>query len=76
MRKRALFKVVGMYCTSCKPLVESQLKGEHAIKRIAVDVMTDSVMVEYDSSLITVTEIKKKLEASGYNFSRVFSPTR
>ncbi len=65
-----------MYCTSCKPIVESQLRGEHAIKRVAVDVMTDGVIVEYDPSLITITEIKKKLEASGYKFSRVFSPTR
>jgi Cu+-exporting ATPase len=73
--QKASFKVAGMYCASCKPIVESQLRGEKAIKRIAVDVMTDSVIVEYDPSLITVTEIKKTLEASGYEFSRVFSPT-
>lgn len=63
-----------MYCASCKPIVESQLQDEEAIKRIAVDVMTDSVIVEYDPSLIAVTDIKKMLEASGYKFARVFSP--
>jgi len=32
--------------------------------------MTDSVIVEYDSELITKEEIKKRLENSGYRFSR------
>jgi copper chaperone len=28
--EKALFKVVGMYCTTCKPIVEKQLKDEEA----------------------------------------------
>ena len=69
--QKAMFKVIGMYCTTCKPIVEKQLKGEQAIKRIDIDYMTDSVVVEYDSALITKEEIKKRLENSGYHFSRV-----
>jgi copper chaperone len=60
-----------MYCTTCKPIVEKQLKGEQAIKKIDIDYMTDSVAVEYDSGLITKEDIKKRLENSGYHFSRV-----
>jgi copper chaperone len=67
----ARFKVLGMYCTTCKPIVEKQLQGEQAIKRVDIDYMTDSVMVEYDSELVTREEIKKRLENSGYRFSRV-----
>lgn len=69
--QKALFKVVGMYCTTCKPIVEKQLKGEQGIKRIDIDYMTDSVIVEYDSELITKEEIKRRLENLGYHFSRV-----
>jgi Cu+-exporting ATPase len=69
--QKALFKVIGMYCTTCKPIVEKQLKGEQAIKKIDIDFMTDSVIVEYDPALITKEEIKKRLENSGYQFSRV-----
>jgi copper chaperone len=69
--QKALFRVIGMYCTTCKPIVEKQLKGEQAIKKIDIDYMTDSVVVEYDSDLITKEEIKKRLENSGYHFSRV-----
>lgn len=69
--QKARFKVVGMYCTTCKPIVEKQLKGEQSIIRIDIDFMSDSVVVEYDSALITREEIKKRLENSGYQFVRV-----
>ncbi|HYP43529.1 MAG TPA: heavy-metal-associated domain-containing protein [Candidatus Nitrosocosmicus sp.] len=69
--ERAYFKVVGMYCITCKPIVERQLKDEDAIKKIGVDYMTDSVVVDYDSALINKEEIKERLEKSGYKFIRV-----
>jgi copper chaperone len=66
--KKALFKVVGMYCITCKPIVEKQLKDEEAVKKIDIDYMTDSVIVEFDPLLITKEEIKNRLERSGYEF--------
>ncbi len=69
--ERAYFKVVGMYCITCKPIVEKQLKDEDAIKKIGVDYMSDSVVVDYDSTLINKEEIKQRLEKSGYKFIRV-----
>jgi Cu+-exporting ATPase len=59
-----------MYCISCKPIVEKQLKNEEAVKKIDIDYMTDSVIVEFDPSLITKEEIKNRLERSGYKFVR------
>jgi Cu+-exporting ATPase len=46
--EKALFKVIGMYCTTCKPIVEKQLKDEEAVKKIDIDYVTDSVIVEFD----------------------------
>ncbi|HXV45534.1 MAG TPA: heavy-metal-associated domain-containing protein [Nitrososphaera sp.] len=69
--QKARFKVVGMYCTTCKPIVENQLKGNQAIKKIDFDFMTDSVIVEYDPSLITKDQIKERLQNSGYQFVRL-----
>ena len=43
---KAQFKIVGMYCISCKSIVEKQLKDEEAIKKIDIDYMTDSVIIE------------------------------
>ena len=71
--EKALFKVVGMYCISCKPLVEKQLRNQKAVKKIDIDYMTDSVIVEFDPTFITKQEIKDRLEKSGYKFIRVAS---
>ena len=60
-----------MYCTTCQPIVENQLRGNEAIKSIDIDFMTDSVIVEYDPALITKEEIKKRLQNSGYQFVRL-----
>jgi Cu+-exporting ATPase len=68
--EKALFRIVGMYCVSCKTVVEKQLKGEKGIKKIDIDYMTDSVIVEFDPVLITKEQIKKQLEKSGYKFVR------
>jgi copper chaperone CopZ len=68
--ERAYFKAVGMYCTSCKPIIEKQLKDEKGVKRIDIDYMTDKVIVEFDPLLITKEEIKNRLERSGYKFVR------
>jgi copper chaperone len=71
--EKALFKVVGMYCTTCKPIVGKQLKDEEAVKKIDIDYMRDSVIVEFDPSMITKEEIKNRLERSGYKFVRTAS---
>ena len=68
--EKAYFSVVGMYCISCKSVVEKQLKNESGINRIDVDYMTDGVIVEFDPSIITKEEIKDRSEKSGYNFVR------
>jgi copper chaperone len=68
--EKVLYKIIGMYCITCKPIVEKQLKDVDAIKKIDIDYMTDSVIVEFDSSLITREEIKNRLEKSGYKFVR------
>jgi Cu+-exporting ATPase len=60
-----------MYCTSCKPIVENQLKDEKSVKKIDIDYMTDSIVVDFDPSLITKEEIKDRLEKSGYKFVRI-----
>jgi copper chaperone len=68
--EKIYFKVVDLYCISCKSIVERQLKYENGIKRIGVDYTTDSVVVEFDSSIITKEEIKARLKKSGFNFVR------
>jgi copper chaperone CopZ len=69
--ERALFRVVGMYCISCKSIVEKQLKDEKGVIKVDINYMTDIVMVDFNPSLVTNEKIKNILEKSGYNFIRV-----
>lgn len=71
--ERISFWIIGMYCITCKPIVEKQLKDEKAVQRIDFDYMTDSIIVEFNSSLISREEIKNRLEKSGYKFVRTTS---
>ena len=68
--QKVYFKVVGMYCTTCKPIVEKQLKDKEGIKKIDINNVTDSVIIEFDPSLINNQEIKERLEKSEYRFVR------
>ena len=72
--ERALFRVVGMYCNTCKPIIEKQLKDEKAVKKIDIDYMIDSIIVEYDPLVLTKEQITNRLEKSGYKFVRTTIP--
>jgi copper chaperone len=69
--EKASFKVIGMYCISCKPVVEKQLKDEKGVKNINFDYLTDSIIIEFDPSVLTREEIKNRLNKSGYKFARL-----
>jgi copper chaperone len=58
--ERSLYKIVGMYCSICRPIVEKQLKDEKGVKNINIDYMTDSVVIDFDSLLITHYERRDK----------------
>lgn len=37
--------MIEMHCTTCKPIVEKQLMDEEAVKKIAIDYMTDGIVI-------------------------------
>jgi copper chaperone len=49
------------------------LRCEGAVKKIDIDYMIDSLIVEFDPLLITKEEMKNRLERSGYKFVRTVS---
>jgi len=60
-----------LYRITSKSIIEKQLKYEKAIKKIDINYLTDSVVIEFDPDLITKEEIKNRLEKSGHKFIRV-----
>ena len=73
--ERISFRIMGMYCITCKSIVEKQLKDDKAVQKIDIDYMTDSVIVEFNPLLVTREEIKNRLEKSGYKFVRMAFPS-
>ncbi len=69
--QKTFFKVVGMYCISCKPIIEKQLKDEKGVKSVKFDYLTDSIIVEFDPAVLTKEDIKNSLDKSGYKFARL-----
>ena len=53
-----------MYCIICKPIIEKQLKDKKGIKKIHINDITNTVIVEFDPLAITKHDIKAKLEES------------
>lgn len=66
--EKVYFRVIGMYCSSCKPIVENQLKNVKGIKNININYITDTIVIEFIPEFINKMEIKKLLEQSGYKF--------
>ncbi len=71
LNEKAFFKVVGMHCITFKSIIEKQLKDENGAKKIVIDYITDSIVIEFDPLLITKEQIKDKMEKSEYKFVRV-----
>ena len=59
-----------MYCTNCKSIIEKQLKDKKGIKKININNITNTVIIEFDPLSITKHDIKERLEESGYKFVR------
>lgn len=49
------------------------MKNKEEVKRIDIDYMTDSVIVEFNPSLIAKEEDKNSPEKSGYKFVRIYN---
>ena len=58
--------VKGMSCGNCIRHVESALKKVPGVGSVTVDLTSGEAMVEYDPSAATLNDLKKAVEAAGY----------
>jgi copper chaperone CopZ len=63
---RAEFTVKGMSCGACAKGVEARLADLKGVKSAAVSYEESSASVVYDDETVTVEEIKKTIEKSGF----------
>lgn len=58
--------VLGMACTGCSANVERRLKAMDGMKSVAVSLPGRTAMVEYDESKVTPADMKKVVDAAGF----------
>lgn len=59
-------KIKGMSCASCAGGIEGTLKSTKGIKNATVNLITERLLVEYDSEIINLNNIKKLINDLGY----------
>lgn len=58
--------VLGMACAGCSANVERRLKAMDGMKSVAVSLPGRTAMVEYDESKVTPADMKKVVDAAGF----------
>jgi len=69
MSETTTLKVSGMYCPSCKALIEMDLKKQEGINSAEVNLDAGEALVQFDPSVISIEKIKNIIEALGYEVS-------
>lgn len=69
VRDRITLDVGGMTCASCAQNVEKVLKRLEGVSSVNVNVSTGKARIEYNSSVVSVDDMRKAIEAIGYSAS-------
>lgn len=64
---KIVLKVDGMSCEHCVKAVTNEVSALPGIGKVAVDLNTGSVTVEFDPALSTLDKIKAAIEDQGYD---------
>ena len=65
------YNITGMTCSACSSHVQKAVSKLDGIKEANVNLLTNSMQVEYDHNKVTSTDIIKAVEKAGYGASRL-----
>jgi len=63
---KVVLPVTGMTCANCVAAIERTLKKLGAVSRVAVNLATGRVLVEYDASVLTIHSLIARIKRAGY----------
>ncbi|MDZ4196002.1 MAG: heavy metal translocating P-type ATPase [Candidatus Izemoplasmatales bacterium] len=61
------FDITGMTCASCQAHVEKDVKKTKGVQSVSVSLLTNSMIVEFDESVIKSTHIIQAVKKGGYS---------
>ncbi len=68
--EKALFDIFGMTCSACSARIEKGVAKLSGIDSVSVNLLTNSMAVEFDSGLADIGKIVKTVEDLGYGASQ------
>ena len=69
--KKEKYVVTGMSCSACSSRVEKAVSKLDGMQKASVNLLTNSMQVEYDESKLSEQQIVKAVEDAGYGASRL-----
>ena len=69
MMKKQKYEVTGMTCSACSSHVEKAVGKLLGIKQVTVNLLTNSMQVEYDEAVCNEEKIIEAVEKAGYGAS-------
>ena len=66
--KEVVVKIGGMTCAMCVATIEKALKGLDGVEEVAVNLGTESARIVYDPNLLSLEDIKRAIEETGYKY--------
>ena len=63
------FAITGMTCSACSAHVEKSVQKLPAVKEVSVNLLQNTMQVEYDQTALTPAEIVRAVEKAGYGAS-------
>lgn len=64
--REIIIPIGGMTCASCSAAVERALKKLEGVKSVSVNLATEKAVIQYDSSIVRISNLKQTIEKAGY----------
>lgn len=64
--KKVIIPIRGMTCASCISFIEKAVSALKGVSKVAVNLATEKAAIDYDPSVIRLSEIKKAIIDAGY----------
>ncbi|MFX1607180.1 MAG: heavy metal translocating P-type ATPase, partial [Promethearchaeota archaeon] len=67
---RLSMQIEGMHCASCVSTIENALKNEDGVIKVAVSLLDEKAVVEYDSQRVDRLKLENAVDSTGYRVKR------
>ena len=69
MRKEK-YNVIGMTCSACQAHVDKTVREMKGINNVNVNLLSNSMNVEFDENIVSESDIYRAVENAGYGLSK------